>query len=205
MLMDGGVRRQQWMWTGYSVTCYECFDKTTTSCTGVVKECDSGICMSGLISLFGDGTLFGRSCAPSEASCGVSGTMTSPKGVAKISTSCCKTSNCTPAALRMPVTSTNINGMVCPLCDPPTSETCKMICTGYERRCGHVEFRNSRPLQDINVNGCATDSFCSFENQTFDISGVVFHLGIVCGSVPTAHLQHFSFFLSLVLVSDMMI
>ncbi|XP_073423298.1 uncharacterized protein [Dendrobates tinctorius] len=94
---------------GHSLKCVECYNITAPQCTGQTKDCDGGICMSGLISL-GDYTLFGRSCAPNAATCGIFGSITSTSR-AVLSTSCCTTAGCTPEELKLgPGLGTKIRG-----------------------------------------------------------------------------------------------
>ncbi|XP_056401026.1 phospholipase A2 inhibitor and Ly6/PLAUR domain-containing protein-like [Hyla sarda] len=180
---------------GYSLKCVECYNITAPQCTGPTKDCDVGICMSGLISL-GDYALFGRSCAPNEATCGISGSITST-GRALLSTSCCKTDGCMPDGLKLPSSSVLKNGVTCPTCASSSQNQCNIACTGDEKNCASVELTTLGPGLGTKLQGCATDSVCNFGNLTFDVAGVVMRLGIVCNSASTVVLQNCSFFLTL--------
>ncbi|XP_073466620.1 uncharacterized protein [Aquarana catesbeiana] len=187
---------------GYSVKCFECYNITDPSCTGPTKECSSGICMSGLIS-FNEYTLFGRACAPNISSCSISGTMTSPNGNVQLSTSCCNADNCTPGALNLPTRKSVKNGVFCQTCTSTTDESCKLECKGEEKYCANVELTTLGPSVGPRLHGCATDSICYFQNQTFDIDGTVYHLGITCGSPPSLHLQQCFMFIILALAASL--
>ncbi|XP_040267779.1 phospholipase A2 inhibitor and Ly6/PLAUR domain-containing protein-like [Bufo bufo] len=176
---------------GYTLKCIECFNNTAPQCTGPTKDCDVGLCMSGLIS-FGDYTLFGRSCAPSESTCGISGSVTST-GRAMLSTSCCKTNGCTPDPLKLPPLIALKNGVTCQTC-ASTQDQCPIECTGDEKNCASVELTSLRPGLGAKLRGCATDSVCAFGNHTFDVAGMVMNLGIVCSSASAVVLQYCSLF-----------
>ncbi|KAM3918079.1 uncharacterized protein RB166_013030 [Leptodactylus fuscus] len=180
---------------GDSLKCVECFNVTGHYCTGPTKDCDVGICMSGLIS-FGENALFGRACAPSAATCGVSGSITSTQR-AMLSTSCCKTNGCTPDDLKLPPANPLKNGVICQTCPPSSPNRCDIECTGDEKNCASVALTTSGPGLGIKLQGCATDSICNFGNLTFDVSGVVMSLGIVCSSASPVLLQYCSFFVTL--------
>ncbi|XP_075699493.1 phospholipase A2 inhibitor and Ly6/PLAUR domain-containing protein-like [Rhinoderma darwinii] len=180
---------------GHSLKCVECYNITAQQCTGPTKDCDVGICMSGLISL-GDYTLFGRSCAPSESTCGVSGSITSTRR-AVLSTTCCKTDGCTPDQLNLPSTNPWQNGVTCHTCAPPSQDNCNIDCTGEEKNCASVDLTTSGPGLGTKLRGCATDSVCKFGNHTFNIDGVVINLGIVCSSAAAVILQYCTLFLTL--------
>ncbi|XP_069805558.1 phospholipase A2 inhibitor and Ly6/PLAUR domain-containing protein-like [Dendropsophus ebraccatus] len=181
--------------SGYSLKCVECYNITAPQCTGPTKDCDVGICMSGLISL-GNYALFGRSCAPNGATCEVSGSITSTSR-ALISTSCCKTDGCTPADLKLPSVSLFKNGVTCQTCESPTQNPCSIDCTGDEKNCANVALTTAGPGLGTRLRGCATDSVCNFGNLTFDVAGVVMSLGIVCNSASGVALQYCSLFLTL--------
>ncbi|XP_066462067.1 phospholipase A2 inhibitor and Ly6/PLAUR domain-containing protein-like [Eleutherodactylus coqui] len=183
---------------GYSLKCVECYNMTAHQCSGPTKECDIGICMSGLIS-FGNFALFGRACAPNEPTCGVSGSITS-SGQAVLSTSCCKTDGCTPAELKLPSSNPWKNGVTCQMCDSSSQGQCKIECTGEERNCASVGLStvgSVGPGLGTNLRGCATDSICKFGNQLFDVGGMVMKLDIVCNSASSVVLQYCFLFLNL--------
>ncbi|XP_069583402.1 phospholipase A2 inhibitor and Ly6/PLAUR domain-containing protein-like [Ranitomeya imitator] len=179
---------------GSALKCVECYNITSPQCTGQTKDCDGGICMSGLISL-GDYTLFGRSCAPNAATCGIFGSITSTSR-AMLSTSCCTTAGCTPDELKLPPTNTLKNGVTCPTC-ASSQDQCKIECMGDEKKCASVDLTTVGPGLGTKIRGCATDSICNFGDQTFDIDGAVIHLGIVCSSASAVVLQYCTFFLTL--------
>ncbi|XP_075048295.1 phospholipase A2 inhibitor and Ly6/PLAUR domain-containing protein-like [Mixophyes fleayi] len=184
---------------GHTVKCFECYNVTSTYCTGQTTDCGSSICMSGLISV-DDYTLFGRGCAPNASSCGVSGSVTSTQR-AQLATSCCNSDNCDPPPLQLPSTDTLKNGVTCPTCASSNIETCKVECTGNEKRCVNVGITTSGASVGARLRGCATNSVCDFGNHTFDIAGVVYTLGIVCNDTPTVHLQPCFLFMAFVLAS----
>ncbi|XP_071970190.1 phospholipase A2 inhibitor and Ly6/PLAUR domain-containing protein-like [Engystomops pustulosus] len=180
---------------GCSLKCVECFNTSASSCTGPTKDCDVGICMSGLISL-GETLLFGRSCAPNADTCGISGSITST-GRAILSTSCCKTDGCTPDELKLPSSNLQPNGVSCQTCPPSSQDQCIINCKGDEKKCATVELATVGPGLGTKLRGCATDSICNFGNHTFNMAGVVMNLGIVCNSATTVVLQYCPFFLIL--------
>ncbi|KAM4014650.1 phospholipase A2 inhibitor and Ly6/PLAUR domain-containing protein-like [Anomaloglossus baeobatrachus] len=179
---------------GYALKCVECYNITSPQCTGHTKDCDGGICMSGLISL-GDYTLFGRSCAPNKETCGISGSITSASR-AMLSTSCCTTNGCTPEELKLPPTSTQQNGVTCDTCASSSQDQCKIECTGGEKNCASVDLTTAGPGLGTKIRGCATDSVCNFGDHSFDIDGVVITLSIVCGGASAVVLQYCTFFLT---------
>ncbi|XP_053331352.1 phospholipase A2 inhibitor gamma subunit B-like [Spea bombifrons] len=170
--------------SGYSLSCIECYSNTGVSCTGPSKICQSNddVCMSGIFSL-GEIGLFGRSCEQDKSSCGVSGSITHNQGTVQLATACCNTDNCSPASLNLPPTNAPKNGFTCSVCNEVDAVKCTAFvtveCTGQEKNCANVVMKaNAQSVSS--VAGCATESICTFGNQTFNIAGVDMDLEISC-------------------------
>uniref|UniRef100_A0A8C5WHC6 UPAR/Ly6 domain-containing protein n=1 Tax=Leptobrachium leishanense TaxID=445787 RepID=A0A8C5WHC6_9ANUR len=165
--------------SGDARSCIECYNTAGDSCTGPSKVCQTSddVCMSGVLT-FGSLGLFGRSCVQGTSSCNMSGSLLN--GQVQLATSCCNSDNCNPQALTLLPSKPETNGLKCLAC--PETGVCDispMYCTGQEKWCADVVLSgNSESLATI--KGCATESVCTFGNQTFDIDGVLMHLGIYC-------------------------
>ncbi|KAE8594520.1 hypothetical protein XENTR_v10019678 [Xenopus tropicalis] len=150
--------------TGYSLSCIECSEYNSTSCSGDSDLCPAEFCASTFIresSPGGSIMQIKRFCA-AKSQCGETGSATYGYVRRHMITSCCDSDNCAPEVPEFPEATEEPNGNSCPNCFPPTSEECDPVeraqCAASEDKC-FVHFFKQDDLE-FRIGGCASDSMC---------------------------------------------
>ncbi|XP_041427678.1 phospholipase A2 inhibitor subunit gamma B-like [Xenopus laevis] len=150
--------------TGYSLTCIECSEYNSTSCTGDSVLCPAQFCASVFIKESNPVESImqiKRSCA-TEEQCSETGSATYGYVRRHMITSCCDSDDCTPEVPECPEATNEPNGNSCPNCFPPTLDECESgeqaQCSDNEDKCFvHVFKHNDFAFK---IGGCSTESMC---------------------------------------------
>ncbi|XP_040183160.1 G surface protein, allelic form 168-like [Rana temporaria] len=169
---------------GYNISCMECMD--STNCTGNSVTCPTGsVCATSYTESNIGGSVSNktviRSCAP-LGQCGRIGSVSSPYGNIKMSSSCCAFDNCSSSILTVPSVSPQPNGVTCPTCQSSSSGWCydeqTVECTGEENVCVLYSTNINGSLSS--VRGCARRT-CGSERYKVNGTGITYTSNCYCG------------------------
>ncbi|KAG8543577.1 hypothetical protein GDO81_024269 [Engystomops pustulosus] len=170
--------------TGYGLSCTQC-TSMTSPCSGERRTCPSDtLCGSSYSETVINGekvTSFHRSCFTSFQ-CDIKTTITGKQEISRISNTCCRSDNCTPAVPELLPLTPEANGMVCPSCISVGSTWCKILdttqCTGDEKMC--IAQTTQRGSFKVAFRGCATKTLCDKGDNSETIGGVTTKTNLTC-------------------------
>ncbi|KAM4651806.1 phospholipase A2 inhibitor and Ly6/PLAUR domain-containing protein-like [Discoglossus pictus] len=157
--------------TGDQIACQECFNDTSTSCTGHLTTC--GSCLT-IVTEKVEGAnntsyMVQKSCSLIPQVCNTSYSFTAGNISESFTSSCCETNQCNNGVIKAVPQNTTENGVRCPSCIVTNAENCTANetkkCTGLETKC--ITFSGKifekGVFNQYAFQGCATENICTAE------------------------------------------
>nr|DBA15793.1 TPA: hypothetical protein GDO54_003257 [Pyxicephalus adspersus] len=117
--------------------------------------------------------------------CDRTGSISTPDGNTKMSTSCCAFDNCSSSILPVPSGSPQPNGVTCPTCQSNSSSWCyneqTVDCTGEETVCGLYFTNIGGNLTSI--RGCTRQGTCGSQKYNVNGTAITYQATCYCGGI----------------------
>ncbi|KAG8543045.1 hypothetical protein GDO81_025537, partial [Engystomops pustulosus] len=146
----------------------------------------------------GTETTFYRQYCGEKNMCSFTGSLTTSAGTKKVASSCCFTSNCSPATPKLPEMKTDKTGLLCETCNTDKGVHCdssmaRMECTGEEKQC--VSMNNVTTKGEISsgssIRGCGTPGLCTVGERGIQFGGATSTITVTCQTpLPSAAAIH---------------